>query len=344
MILCMFLLLCGCQKKQEEAKEISAEIKEETNDTVKIGLSIDSFVIERWIRDRDVFASTAKKLGAEVNVQNANGSIKEQISQIKYLIDKGIDVLVVLPADCEKLSDTVREAAEKGVKVISYDRLILNAQTDLYVSFDNEKVGTLMGQALKKTIPEGGDIYMIQGPEEDNNVQMVRRGFEEEIKDSNLNVVYRANCQGWLAEQAAEYLEEALVKYPDVKGIMCGNDDIASQVVRVLSEHRLAGKVQVVGQDGDLAACQRIVEGTQTMTAFKSVEILAKATARYAVNMAREEEMDRIYEFISDGSGDVPFFKIQPIAVTKDNMDEIIVDAGFHSEEDVYLNVPKNTK
>lgn len=344
MMLCMFLLLCGCQKKQEEAKETSAEIKEETNDTVKIGLSIDSFVIERWIRDRDVFVSTAKKLGAEVNVQNANGSIKEQISQIKYLIDKGIDVLVVLPADCEKLSDTVREAAEKGVKVISYDRLILNAQTDLYVSFDNEKVGTLMGQALKKTIPEGGDIYMIQGPEEDNNVQMVRRGFEEEIKDCNLNVVYRANCQGWLAEQAAEYLEEALLEYPDVKGIMCGNDDIASQVVRVLSEHRLAGKVQVVGQDGDLAACQRIVEGTQTMTAFKSVEILAKATARYAVNMAEGEEMDRVFEKINDGTADVPFFKAQPIAVTKDNMDEIIVDAGFHSEEDVYLNVPKYTK
>lgn len=344
LLLCLFLFLCGCGKKQEDTEEVSVETGKENQDTVKIGLSVDSFVIERWIRDRDVFVSTARKLGAEVNVQNANGSIKEQISQIEYLIDKGIDVLVVLPVDCEKLSDTVRKASEKGVKVISYDRLILNAQTDLYVSFDNEKVGTLMGQALKKTIPEGGDIFMIQGPEEDNNVQLVRNGFEKEIKDSNLNVVYRANCQGWLAEQAVEYLEEALKTYPDVKGIMCGNDDIASQVVRVLSEQRLAGKVQVVGQDGDLAACQRIVEGTQTMTAFKSVEILAKATARYAVNMAKGEELDRIFENINDGTADVPFFKAQPIAVTKDNMDEIIVDAGFHSEEDVYLNVPKTEK
>lgn len=344
LLLCLFLFLCGCGNKQEETEEVSAETGKENQDTVKIGLSVDSFVIERWIRDRDVFVSTARKLGAEVNVQNANGSIKEQISQIEYLIDKDIDVLVVLPVDCEKLSDTVRKASEKGVKVISYDRLILNAQTDLYVSFDNEKVGTLMGQALRKNIPEGGDIFMIQGPEEDNNVQLVRNGFEKEIKDSNLNVVYRANCQGWLAEQAAEYLEEALRNYPDVKGIMCGNDDIASQVVRVLSEQRLAGKVQVVGQDGDLAACQRIVEGTQTMTAFKSVEILAKATARYAVNMAKEEELDRVFENINDGTADVPFFKAQPIAVTKDNMDEIIVDAGFHSEEDVYLNVPKTEK
>lgn len=344
LLLCLFLFLFGCGNKQEKTEEVTAETGKENQDIVKIGLSVDSFVIERWIQDRDVFVSTAKKLGAEVNVQNANGSIKEQISQIEYLIDNGIDVLVVLPADCEKLSDTVKKASEKGVKVISYDRLILNAQTDLYVSFDNEKVGTLMGQALKKNIPEGGDIFMIQGPEEDNNVQLVRNGFEKEIKDSNLNVVYSANCQGWLAEQAAEYLEEALKNYPDVKGIMCGNDNIASQVVRVLSEQRLAGKVQVVGQDGDLAACQRIVEGTQTMTAVKSVEILAKATARYAINMAMGEKIDRIFEKINDGTADVPFFKVQPIAVTKENMDEIIVDAGFHSEEDVYLNVPKSEK
>ena len=83
-------------------------------------------------------------------------------------------------------------------------------------------------------------------------------------------MVYEANCDGWTAELAVGYMEEALEKYPHVKGIMCGNDDIASQVVQVLAENQLAGNVMVVGQDGDLAACQRIVEGTQYMTAFKS--------------------------------------------------------------------------
>ena len=339
--LCMLFLMCSCSTAQKETKQLSAETEEEKERTVKIGLSCDSFVIERWIRDRDVFVATAKKLGAEVNVQNANGSVKEQISQIQYLIDKSVDVLVVIAGDCSELSDIMRAAKDKGIKTISYDRLILNAGTDLYVSFNNERVGTLMGQSLKKNIPEGGEIFMIQGSEEDSNVQVVRKGFEEEIKDSNLKVVYKANCDGWIAEQAVDYMEEALKKYPDVKGVMCGNDDIASQVVRVLSEHRLAGKVKVVGQDGDLAACQRIVEGTQTMTAFKSVEILAKAAARYAVRMAKGETLDRVYSSIMDGTGEIPFFMIQPIAVTKDNMDEIIVDAGVHSEEDVYLNVPK---
>ena len=234
--------------------------------------------------------------------------------------------------------DAVKAA---GIKTLSYDRLILNAGTDLYVSFDNKAVGTLMAKALKNAIPDGGDIFMIQGAEEDNNVKLVREGFEEELEGSNLNVVYQANCAGWLAEQAVEYLDEALQEFPDVKGIMCGNDDIASQVVRVLAEHRLAGKVQVVGQDGDLAACQRIVEGTQTMTAFKSVELQAKVAARYAVNMAKGEELERINSSINDGSEEIPFCKLQPIAVTSKNMDEIIIDAGFHSEEDVYLNVMK---
>lgn len=343
-VLCVFLLAAGCSgcgTQEETEKKASEEEKEASDEVIKIGLSFDSFVIERWLRDRDVFVSTAKKLGAEVNVQNANGSVKEQISQIEYLIEKDMDVLVVVAVDCGELTEVMHKAEAEGIKTISYDRLILNAGTDLYVSFNNKGVGTLMGQALKKTIPDGGEIFMLQGPEEDYNVQMVRAGFEEEILDSNLEVVYRANCEGWLAELAAGYLEEALKQYPDVKGIMCGNDDIASQVIRVLSEHRLAGKIQVVGQDGDLAACQRIVEGTQTMTAFKSVEILAKAAARYAVKMARGEELDRVYSSISDGTEEIPFCMIQPIAVTKDNMDDIIVRAGFHSEEDVYLNVPK---
>ncbi len=338
---CICLLLGGCGEGQTEIQTKDPDIPKESSDFVKIGLSFDSYVIERWIRDRDVFVSTAKKLGAEVNVQNANGSVKEQISQIEYLIDKKVDVLVIVPTDCSALTEVVAKAKEAGIKVISYDRLIQNAGVDLYVSFNNKGVGSLMAKALLKTIPDGGDIFMIQGPEEDNNVRLVREGFEEEIKGSNLHVVYKGNCEGWLAERAADHLDKALAGHPDVKGIMCGNDDIASQVIRVLSEHRMAGSVQVVGQDGDLAACQRIVEGTQTMTAFKSIEILAKAAARYAINMAKGEELERINSSIDDGGAEIPFCMIQPIAVTKDNMDEIIIDGGFHSEEDVFLNVEK---
>lgn len=344
-LLCLFFL--GCSGNGGETEEERCQENSKHSKAPLIGISFDSFVIERWIRDRDVFVSTAKKLGADVNVQTANGSLDEQISQIEYLIKKGVDVLVVVAADCSALSNVMKEAKDAGIRTISYDRLIMDANTDLYVSFDNRKVGVLMAESLKEAIPEGGEIFMIQGPEEDNNVRLIREGFEQELEGSSLEVVFKAKCEGWHAEYAASYVNSALLKYPEVKGIMCGNDDIATQVIRVLSEKRLAGKIAVVGQDGDLAACQRIVEGSQTMTAFKCVEQLAQVAAKYAVQLAQGkevEELGNINGSMNDGSYEIPFGILEPVAVNRKNIDEIIIDGGFHAEEEVYLNVRNRWK
>ena len=129
----------GGAAPEQQGGEDSAERKK-----IEIGMSFDSFVIERWLRDRDVFVSTAQRLGAEVNVQNANGEVEEQISQIEYLIDKGMDVIVIIAIDGDALTDVVSKARAQGIRVICYDRLIRNVGSDLYISFDNEMVGTLM--------------------------------------------------------------------------------------------------------------------------------------------------------------------------------------------------------
>lgn len=193
------LLLTGCgtsgkteadQKKADSGEEVQTE----KNDKVQIGLTVDSFVIERWIRDRDAFVATARELGAEVNVQDAGADSKEQISQIEYFISKQMDVIVVIARDCGALSEVIQKAHNAGIKVISYDRLIHNADADLYISFDNGKVGEIMAQSLIDAIPQGGDIFMIQGSAADNNVTMVRKGFDKVLKNSNLKVVYEANC------------------------------------------------------------------------------------------------------------------------------------------------------
>lgn len=342
--ICLVLLLpllfmggCGTKTQEEDAY---TEIKSRQEEgCVNIGVSFDSFVIERWLRDRDAFVLAADNLGAEVNVQNANGDLQEQIEQIRYLIKKQVDVLVVVAADCQALSEVMLEAKDAGISTISYDRLILNADSDLYISFDNEKVGEYMAEALVKEMPEGGEIFMLQGPEEDNNVKLVREGFERVIKDSGLKTVYQTHCPGWLAEQAAEDLNEGLKKFPDVKGIMCGNDDIASQVVNTLAETRRAGSLAVVGQDGDIAACQRIVEGTQTMTAYKSVESLAEKAAEMAVKLAKGQDLGLDEKTIDDGSYDVPCYLMEPEYVSRENMDQVIIEGGVHSRDDVYLNV-----
>lgn len=126
---------------------------------------------------------------------------------------------------------------------------------------------------------------------------------------------------------------------------MCGNDDLASQAVKVLSENRLAGKVAVVAQDADLAACQRIVEGTQEMTVYKPIELEANTAAEFAVALGKGEDITsgegeyKAVETFNDGTYDIPYYKIDPIAVTAENMDKVIIDGGFHTREDVYLNI-----
>jgi len=150
----------------------SAETKKEPSDEDKplIGMSFDSFLIERWQRDRDVFVSTASELGAEVNVQIANGDPAEQISQIEYFITKKVDAIVVVAVDCYGLSEIVQKARDTGIYVISYDRLIMNANSDLYISFDNEMVGTMMAEALVANLPYGGSVLSICGSPTDQNV------------------------------------------------------------------------------------------------------------------------------------------------------------------------------
>jgi len=328
------LLMNGCTSGNVDSlKQI-----ENPTDKLQIGLCFDSFVIERWIRDREAFDTTVKSKGAEVNVQNANGSADEQIAQIEYFIKKKVDVIVIIATDGDSVRDVVRKAKSAGIKIVAYDRLIKNADVDLYISFDNEEVGQLMAQTLVSQIPEGGKIFTIKGSPSDNNVDLVERGFQEVIAKSDLEVVYSADCENWLAERAYDAVYSGLRVTKEVSGIMCGNDDLANQAFRALSENRLAGKVVMVGQDADLSACQRIVEGTQAMTVYKPVEELAQAAAEYAIMLGNGEELET-ETTIFDGSYDVPYVCLRPIAVTKENIDEVIIENNFHPWEQVYLNV-----
>lgn len=330
----------GCAKP--EIEKIAKEEKEE--DTISIGMSFDSFVIERWQRDRDVFVSTAKEMGAEVNVQNANGDIEEQKKQILYFIEQNVDVIVIICIDADSLKDEVTKAKNAGIKVIAYDRIIRDANIDLYISFDNEAVGTQMGEAMiNDGLRYGNNVIIIGGSTADYNVPMVESGFTDVMNKYGIEIADTVHCDGWDAELATDYIYANQDKISSADAIMCGNDNIASRVVSALSEQRLAGAVKVTGQDADLEACQRIVEGTQLMTVYKPVDLLAKQAAEYAIMFAKGESIGET-ETINDGTYDVAYVSLTPIPVTKEDMDEVIIDSGFHSKEDVYLNIPDKTE
>ena len=338
MILTVLMILTagGCTSL-EETREDSVSAQEEK---IQIAMSFDSFVIERWQRDRDVFVSTAKELGAEVNVQNANGDVEKQKEQIEYFIKKGVDVIVIICIDSDSLKSTVQKAKDAGIKIIAYDRPLAGSNADLYISFDNEMVGAMMAGALADKGASGGKVIMLEGSPHDNNVPAVEKGFLSVCESKGMQVADSIFCDGWRAEIAGDYIYEHEDIVTGIDGIMCGNDNLAGQVIRALSEKRLAGDIPVVGQDADLEACQRIVEGTQAMTVYKPVEMLAKRAAECAIQMAKGAKPEgEDVSVINDGAFEIPYIGLTPIAVNKENLDEVIIGSGFHLKEDVYLNV-----
>lgn len=337
-ILCLMIALTGCAS----ANNNSAVADTQEEQKIQIGMSFDSFVIERWQRDRDVFVSTAKELGAEVNVQNANGDLEEQKRQIDYFIKKGMDVIVIICIDSDGLKESVEKAKEEGIKVIAYDRLITDADVDLYITFDNTMVGSMMAEALVDNGLGGGSVLMLGGSPTDSNVPLVEAGFKNVMRENNVRILDSIHADGWRAELAADYIYEHMDIVSQADAIMCGNDNIASRVVPALAEKRLAGKVLVVGQDADLEACQRIVEGTQVMTVYKPVEKLAQRAAECAVTVAKGEKIEgEDVTTINNGKYIVPYVGLEPISVTEENINEVIINSGFHLKEDVYLNVPE---
>lgn len=334
LIVVLAIFFCtGCKPAEPKASTPTTK-----NDVLTIGLSFDSFVIERWTRDRDIFCSIANDLGAEVNVQSAGGNVDTQISQIKYFIEIGVNAIVIVTADSEALTPVLKDASGKGIPVVCYDRLVMNANADLYISFDNGMVGEHMANAICSKVPDGGSIVEICGPESDYNVAQVMEGFDSVCKEHGMNIKLKYNCDNWRPELAYDFVNDNFDEISSADAIMCGNDALAGEAIHALAERGFAGKIFVTGQDGDLEACQRVVEGTQLLTVYKPMEKLARLAAECAVRLATGEPLQRKTDTFFDGTQDIPYIAIEPVAVTAENMDEVIIDSGFHQREEVYIN------
>lgn len=316
----------------------------ESGKPIRIGFSIatDTFVLERWNKDIKIFTGAASDLGAEVIVQMSAGGAKEQIAQINFLLARDIDVLVLIAHDSELLASIVKKAREAKIPVIAYDRLIIGVPIDAYASFDNREVGRLFGKALLGEVPRG-KYLVVNGSTRDNNSYEVNAGLREvidpAIESGAISLVEEIWLDEWSSDEAREKIGAVLERTTDIQAISCANDQIAQAAIQLLAEYRLAGKVAVVGQDADIGACQKVVEGTQLMTVYKPLAKLAIHAARLAVDLAngKKPAADR---FMDNKSGvPVPFFMEAPLAVYRSNMDNTVIRDGFHAAEDVYRNV-----
>ncbi|SCN22684.1 D-xylose-binding periplasmic protein precursor [Clostridium sp. N3C] len=342
-IIVLFIILCGLVYlifknigKSSTSSVDKDNIREKNK--IKIGFSLGTLKEERWIRDRDILMAKAKEMGAELIVQNANNDDQDQLKQVKYLLDQKIDVLIFVPNDNIKSANAVEMAKEQGVPVISYDRLVLNAPIDLYISFDNFKIGELMANALLKS-EKPKNLLIINGAENDNNTKMIKEGYDKVLEpflsSGEINIVSEEWSANWLKETAFNIVDTKLQKGINIDGVIAGNDSLAQGVIEALSEHRLTNKVKVVGQDADLRACQRIVEGSQYATIYKPIEKLAESAIEMALKLGKKESIN-LDESIFNGKYTVPYYILTPIAVDKSNMEDTIIRDGFHLREEVY--------
>jgi D-xylose transport system substrate-binding protein len=299
-------------------------------------------VVERWKRDLDVFSKSAKDLGADLDLEVADQDPSVQERQVRELLDKGIDVLVIVPNDADRLSAVVVEARSRGIPVLSYDRLVRRAGVDLYVSFDNEKVGSLMAESVARTVPPGGGVVIINGARNDYNAILLNRGIHKvidpRVASGKVRIVAEIWPDSWDSDKVKSRLEAVVARDRKIDAVITGNDMLAEAAISVLSENRLMGKVKVAGQDADLSACQRIAEGSQFATVYKPIDRLALKAAGFAVMLAKGEPVTTDAR-IDDGAGMVPYVGLEPILVTKDYLDATVIKDGFHAAADVYRNV-----
>jgi D-xylose transport system substrate-binding protein len=309
-----------------------------------IGLSLDTLKEERWQRDADNFVKAAQKLGADVKIQEANGDDVRQVSDVQALITAGVDMIVIAPHNGDAMAKAVGMAHEAGIPVLAYDRIIRNSDLDLYITFDNFRVGELQAQylvdALAKIGPGKKRIIRLFGAKTDNNALIFKAGQDKVLQpliaSGAIEVVHEDWVDDWKPENAKKIVNAGINKAGhDFQAILASNDGTAGGAIQALIEEGLAGKVIVTGQDADLAACQRIVAGTQSMTIYKPLRQLAEQAAAYAVKLAQRRPVI-VTGSTDNGQIKVPTVLLDVIAVTKDNMRETVIKDGFHTEEQIF--------
>lgn len=333
------MLVAGCRVPT------TAPVHPAEQPRVRIGFSLDTLREERWQRDRDMFVLQARSLGADVVVLAAANDDALQLAQAESMIRQGVDVLVVAPHDAEKMAPVVDLAHAAGIPVLAYDRLINNADVDFYISFDCERVGELQAEYLTGLVPKGSYV-LVDGAYTDNNARLYRSGawkvLQPLVDQGLIQVISDEYTYDWLPGEAEAHVARVLETTGGrIDAVLAANDGTASGAVAALEGWQLAGKVPVSGQDAELAALQRIVAGTQSMTVYKPIKRLAEQAVAVALAMARDETPVGNAEMYN-GKRNVPALLLEPIPVARDNIMETIVKSGFHRMEDIYRDVPRS--
>ncbi|KFB08874.1 D-xylose ABC transporter substrate-binding protein [Nitratireductor basaltis] len=310
-----------------------------------IGVSWSNFQEERWKTDEAAMKEQIEADGNTYISADAQSSASKQLTDVESLIAQGADALIILSQDSSAIGPAVEKAANEGIPVVGYDRLIENPDA-FYLTFDNKEVGRMQARAVFEAQPEGNYAF-IKGSSADPNADFLFSGQMEVLKEAidsgKIKNVGEAYTDAWLPANAQKNMEQILTaNNNEVDAVVASNDGTAGGAIAALEAQGLAGTVPVSGQDGDHAALNRIALGTQTVSVWKDSRELGKAAAKIAAQLADGAAMDEVEgaEKWSDGPNGVEMTAtfLKPIPITADNLD-VVIDAGWVSKDVVCQGV-----
>jgi len=308
----------------------------------------DSASSMRWeADDRRFFEQAFEAAGVEYSIVNAEGNARTQQTQAEQAITNGAKVLVLTNLDNGSAATIIAQAHEAGVKVIDYDRLTIEGPgADLHVSFDNVAVGRLMGETLQPLIDalpvDTPRVVLLNGSSDDYIASLFAQGYksvaEPRFEAAEWEKVDERWVFDWDKQQAFVIFEQLLTAVGgDVDATFAANDPIASSVVTALKSQDL-DPILLSGQDATIAGIQNILSGWQTMTVYKPIKLEAEAAAQAAIRMLNGEDVSAIAtDTISNGQNDIPFVKLRPVVVTKDNIAETVIADGFRTWAEICI-------
>ena len=266
----------------------------------------------------------------ELIYSNANQDAAQQQSQMEAALTDGAEVVVLDPVDSASAASMVQLAKQQDVPVVSYDRLILDTpDVDAYVSFDNVRVGTLQGEALSQKLAADGNptgpIVRINGAPTDNNAKLFGQGASQAFSQAGVQVAQEYDTPDWSPDEAQTEMDQAITALGKggFAGVYAMNDGTAGGAIAAMTAAGIDPKtIPTTGQDAELEAVQRILDGTQYMTVYKATRPEATTAAQIAVALARGEEIPAklITTKTNNGATDVPSALLTPVAVTRENI------------------------
>jgi D-xylose transport system substrate-binding protein len=323
---------------------LQAQDKPASPAIIKIGFLMDSLKIERWQTDLDKFQKHAKELGAEVLVETAEGDDELQLQQARKLLDSGVKALVLVPHDAEKAVRIVNAAKARKVPLLCYERLVRDPDVSFFIGVDASAVGYLQAFSLSQLAPKGNYV-LIGGSPSDSNAKILHdaqmRVLKPLVDRGDIKIVSDTWTKDWDPSEAYAHMSAAIDSTKgEIAAVVASNDGTAGGAIQALEEHKLAGKVFVSGQDADLAAIIRVLDGTQTMTIYKPLGSQATLAAEAAVAWAKGESI-KATATLSIGNKTIPATLLTPVVVTKDNVKQTVIKDGFQNLETIQKSLPK---